>query len=154
ERVELGGALQRLRLVALLLPYVPHLVGLPHEVGRAPEWRHEVRRRLGLLREGGLGEIDAPLRGRVDRRVLDWVQRPLRERREGTDALDFVAEELDAKRLASGGREDVDQVAANGELPAFLDTLDALVADERKLLRELGVGGDLAEPDRRRPGRG
>ena len=73
--------------------------------------------------------------------------------RERADRLHLVAEELDAKRLASGGREDVDDAAADGELPAVVDAVDAVVAGERKQLRER-FDADLepgSELDRRRP---
>src|SRR5581483_4842929 len=52
------------------------------------------------------------------------------------DLLDLVAEELDAERLAPGGREDVDEPAANGEVAALLDPLDAFVARRREALGE------------------
>ena len=65
------------------------------------------------------------------------MQRALRERREGAQRLDLVAEELDADRLAAGRREDVDDPAAHGELAALLDAVDPLVAGERELLGEL-----------------
>ena len=84
----------------------------------------------------GSTSVALPLRGRVDDRVLDRVERALRERREGAHLLDLVAEELDAERLAAGGREDVDDAAAHGELAALLDALDPLVAGERERLGE------------------
>jgi hypothetical protein len=64
------------------------------------------------------------------------VQRSLRERREGADRLDLVAEELDPQRVAAGGREDVDQASADRELAALLHAVDALVAGEREPLRQ------------------
>ena len=68
--------------------------------------------------------------------------------RERADRLDLVAEELDAERLAAGRREDVDQAAADGELAAVVDALDALVAGERERLgdavdAELEAGAQL-----------
>ena len=59
-----------------------HLVGLPDEVRRAVEQRHEIRRLLGLLviRERRLGEVGPPLGRRVDERLVNGVQRALRER--------------------------------------------------------------------------
>ena len=77
------------------------------------------------------------------RRVVDRMERALRERRERAHPLDLVAEELDAERLPAGRREDVDEPAADGELAALLDALDALVARERERL----------PPGRRRPAR-
>ena len=64
------------------------------------------------------------------------MERTLRERRERSDLLDVVAEELDAKWLASGAREDVDEAAANRDLAPLLDALHALVPGERELLDE------------------
>ncbi len=75
-------------------------------------------------------------RAGIDHRFGDRVERSLRERREGADLLDVVPEELDAKRLASRAREDVDEPAAHGDLPALLHALDALVAGERELFDE------------------
>ena len=81
-------------------------------------------------------------------RVGDLAQRALRERRERADLLDLVAEELDPQRLAAGRREHIDEPAADGELAALLDPLDALVAGRRELLGErldarLVAGRDL-----------
>src|SRR5262249_3627221 len=66
--------------------------------------------------------------------VVNRMQRPLRERRERPDLLDLVPEELDTQRLAAGGRKDVDEPAAHGELAAVLDPIDAPVAGEREPL--------------------
>ena len=80
------------------------------------------------------------------------MQRALRERREGAHGLDLVPEELDAQRLPPRGREDVDEAAADRELAAVVDPLDALVAREREFLREL-LEAELdarSEHDRRR----
>ena len=60
----------------------------------------------------------------------------MRERREGADRFDLVAEQLDTQRVAAGGREDVDDPAADRELPTLLDPLDALVPGERQMLGE------------------
>ena len=65
------------------------------------------------------------------------MQRPLRERREGPERLDLVAEELHAQRVATGGREDVHEAASDGELPALLHSVDALVAGEREPFGEV-----------------
>ena len=112
ERVELGRAVERDRLEPVLLPDPAHVVRLEDEVGAARERRHEVvrhRPRLALFAVPLLDEVEAALDGRIDDRLLHRVQRALRERREGADRLDLVAEELDAERLASRRREDVDR---------------------------------------------
>ena len=67
-------------------------------------------------------------RGGVDRRVVDRMERALGERGEGADVLDLVAEKLDAERLATGAREDVDEPAPHRDLAALLDPLYAVVA--------------------------
>ncbi len=77
----------------------------------------------------------------------------LREGRERAHLLDLVAVELGAERLAAGGREDVEQAAADGELAALVSALDPLVARARELLRqavEAGLAADL-QPDRLGP---
>ena len=80
------------------------------------------------------------------------MQSALRERREGADRLDLVAEELDPERLAARGREHVDEPAADGELSALVDPLDALVTRERKLLGETLDAGLLARGEIDPPG--
>ena len=87
--------------------------GGTRSVGTGPGARR--RRRSDVV------EVEPPLGRRVDRDLVDRMQRALRERRERADALDLVAEELDAERLAAGRREDVDDAAADGELAALLD---------------------------------
>ena len=150
ERIELGCALERELGDALVGPDGPHLVGLPDEIGHPVEGRHEIVRDLGR-RLLVVGEPDVvvgaePLGGRVDRRLGDLAERTLGERREGADALDLVAEELDPERLAAGRGEHVDEPASHGDLAAFLDSVHPLVP-----------GGDeaLGEPlDPRRPAAG
>ncbi len=161
ERIELGGALERDRRQAVLGPDAAHVVRLEDEVGRALERGDEIGRdgpRLVLLAVPLVDEVEAALGGREDRARVDRVQRTLRERREGADRLDLVAEELDAERLPAGGREDVDQAAAHRELPAVVDALDALVAGERELFGEaldadLQTGSELERGGSRRRGR-
>ena len=107
---------------------------------------------LGRVRKGRLDEVDAPLGGRVDHRALDLVQRALGERREGADRLDLVAEQLDAERLAAGRREHVDEPAADHELAALLDAVDALVAREREVLGKSVEAGRGPGSERERLG--
>src|SRR5262249_57724135 len=78
------------------------------------------RRGVVLVRQRRFAQVRAALAGGVDSGRVDRMQRPLRERREGSDRLDLVPEELDPQRLAAGGRGDVDQSAANRELPPLL----------------------------------
>ena len=138
ERVELGAALERDLAEALLRPDAPHLVRLPDEVGHAIEHRHEIARNLGrdgpevVVRKGRLRQLGASLDGRIDHGAVDRMERPLREGRERAYLLDLVAVELDAKRLATRGREDVDEPAAHCELSALLGPIDPFVARERE----------------------
>ena len=148
ERVELDRAAQVDRPELLLGPDLADVVGLPDEIGAAGDGRDEVvgdrRGRVLVLvvRERRLDEVDAAVGSRVDGRRLERVERALREGREGADALDLVAEELDAERLATGGRVDVHDAAAKRELAALLGLVDALVAGECDLLGE-GVDSRL-----------
>ncbi len=143
EGVELRGALERDLVEPFLRPDPPHLVRLPDEVRGAVEHRHQVGRDLGrhglapvVLAERRLGQVGPALGGRVDHRPVDRMQRPLGERRERPHLLDLVAVELDSERLPAGGREDIDDAAADGELAALLGAVDALVAGERQRLCE------------------
>ncbi len=135
EGIELGCAVERELGQTFLLPDLPYFVGLPDEVGNAVERQHEVGGRptasshmLCFVGERDADKIQPNFRRGEDRRLLDVSQRPLRERREGADLLDLVAEELDPERLAARGREDVDEPAAHRELAALLDAFDPLVA--------------------------
>ncbi len=131
------------------------LVGLPDEVGHR-ERRDEIhgdRRRLALVRQRRLEQVEAALGGGVDDGLLEPVQCALGEGRERAQRLDLVAEELHPHRLAARRREDVHDPAANGELPSLLGLRDALVAGEGEALRQ-GLGPGLVsdpEDDRLRP---
>ena len=87
--------------------------------------------------------------------MVEVAQRALGERRERRQALEAVAEELGAHRLAAGRREDVDEAAANRELAALLDGVGALVAGLGQRVGELVERPLLpqAELDRPRPRR-
>ena len=144
----------------LLADDLLHLVRLPDEVGLRQR-RHEVvrqRRRLPFLREHRLDQVEAPLGRRVDRRRLERVQGPLRERGEGAQGLDLVAEQLEANRLAAGRGEDVEDSAADRELTALLGLRHPLVAGESKSLGERLRAGLVPDAQhdrlRPRPGRG
>ena len=150
ERVEPRGVAERELHAQLLARRLEHLVGLPDEVRRAVEQRHEVAPAAQAPRRPasvGSREVGAPLGRGVDERLVDGVQRALRERRERAHGLDLVAEELDAERLPAGRREHVDDAAADGELAALLDLVDALVAGERELLGERVDARLVAEAD-------
>ncbi len=125
---------------------------VPDEIG-GRERRHEVVGRPGRLvvvAQGRLDEIETALGGRVDERGLELTQCALRERGEGAERLDLVAEELDPDRLASGRGEDVDDAAADGDLPALLDALRSRVPGQREPLDEPVHARLVAdrEPDR------
>ena len=136
ERVELGRAVERDLGEALLGPDRADLVRLPDEIGGAWQRKHEIGRDLHVpfVWEPDLAGVEPPLGCRVDGHPLRLAERALSERRERTDALDLVTEELDPERFAPGARKDIDEPASHGDLPALLDPLDALVAGKRQLL--------------------
>jgi hypothetical protein len=162
ERVELDGVFERDRLELLFGPNLPHVTGLPDEIRPGRDRRQQVvgdrcRSLSGLVVvEPDLGQVEPPLRGWVDRGRLEGVECALGESRERADALDLVPEELDPERLAARRRVDVDDPAAEGELPALLGLVDALVAGQRELLGEDVDAGVVAgrEVHRRRSGSG
>ncbi len=145
ERVELRCTAQRQLRLELLGPDLAYLLGLPDQVGRPVERPHQIARDPGLPAVVGkprLPQVEPALGRRVDDRAPQVAQRPLRERREGPDRLDLVAEELDPDRIAAGRRENVDEPAADCELPALLHAVDPLVPGQGQLL------GDRVETGR------
>jgi hypothetical protein len=106
---------------------------------------------VGVVAGGDLREL-AVLGGQLGRgRDLDDVdvaERALGERRELAQALDLDVEQLDADGTLARRREQVEDVAAQGELPAVLDLVDALVAHRRELGRRLGEVEQVAGADR------
>ena len=97
---------------------------------------------------GGLAVLGRQLGGRRDLDGLELAERALGERREVTQRLDLDVEQVGADRVVLGRREDVDDAAADRELAAVVDLLDALVArvDERD--RELVEVDQVALGDR------
>jgi hypothetical protein len=91
------------------------------------------------LRE--LAVLGGELRGGRDLHPVDLAERALGERRELPERLDLDVEQVDAHGAVRGGREDVEDLAADGELAAVLDLVAADVAHRDELL------GDLAEVD-------
>ena len=138
--------------------------------GRELEERMEVLDRqqlrdvgaIGLVLERGDLRQLAVLLGQLGRGCdLDHLgvsERALRERREPPQRLDLVAEQVDPHRAVLGGREHVEQAAADRELPAILDLVDALVAggDEVSggLLQVEQLTGRQQEPMRAKRGSG
>ncbi len=157
ERVELRRAFQVEGRAELFGADRAHLVGLPDQVGRALERRHEVagnRRQLTVVAVPRLDQIEPSLGGRVDRGAVHGPQRALREGREDPDRLHLVTEQLDPERLAAGAREDIDDPAADGELAALLGPVDPLVAGKREQLGQLVALEEVADGDRERLGPG
>ena len=76
--------------------------------------------------------------GAISTRV-GLAERALGERREPAQRLDLDVEQVDADRALLGRRVDVEQPAADRELAAVLDLVDALVAGGDEL------GGGLVE---------
>ncbi len=98
---------------------------------------------LGVIHQrGDLGELAVLLRelgGRGDLDLLRVLERALGEGREPSERLDLVPEHIHADRPLLGCREDVEQPAADRELTAILDLLDALVPGRDQVV------GDLVE---------
>src|SRR5262249_7272833 len=132
-------------------------VGLPDEVGRPVERRHEVdryrRRSILVVAKRWLEQVVPTFRRRVDAGALDRVERALREGRKGADRLDLVAEQLEPKRLRTRGRESVAGPAADRELAALLAALHSFVPREGEALGERVDPGlvPLRDLDRLRP---
>ena len=94
----------------------------------------------GLGRGGDLGQLavlGGELGGRRDLHALGLLERALGEGGEPGQALDLDVEQLAANRALLGGGVDVEDVAADGELAALLDLVDALVAAGDELRRDL-----------------
>ena len=85
---------------------------------------------LGRASAYVIGEQQLAARRRPD--AFDRLQRALVRDREGADLVDLVAEELHPQRVLLGRREDVDDAAADGELAALLDEVDAGVRRTRE----------------------
>ena len=86
---------------------------------------------------GELAVLGAQLRGGLDLDPLGLLERALRERREPGEALDLDVEQLAADGALLGRRIDVEDVAADRELAALLDLVDALVAAGDELVERL-----------------
>ena len=89
---------------------------------------------------GDLGQLAMLGRELGRGRDLDAVGLPqaaLGERREPAQRLDLDVEQVDADGALLGRRVDVEQAAADRELAALLDLVDALVAGRDELLRGL-----------------
>ena len=124
---------------------------------------------VGVLERGDLGEfavLGGELGGGGDLDALRLAEAALGEGGEPAERFDLDVEEVDADGAVLGRRVDVEQAAADRELAAVLDLVDALVAGgdevaadlveveelpdlQREGVRsELGVGDLLAERDR------
>ena len=85
--------------------------------------------------------LERELGRRVELDPLGLAERALGEGREPAHRLDLVAEQLEPHGALLGRREDVEDAAADRELAALLDLVDALVAGLDQQL------GDVAEVD-------
>ena len=95
-------------------------------------------RLLALGRDlGQLTVLGSELGRRSDLHPLGLLERALREGREPGQALDLDVEQLAANGSFLGGRIDVENVAADGELAAVLHLLHALVAAGHQPARHL-----------------
>jgi hypothetical protein len=110
----------------------------------------DVRAVLGVLERGDLGQLamlGRELGGGRDLDRLGLAQAALGEGGEEADRLDLDVEEVDAHRAVLGGRVEVEDAAADGELPAVVDLVDALVARGHELLADLVEVEQIADAD-------
>src|SRR3954454_8815388 len=122
----------------------------------------DVGPRVRVLERGDLGHLavlGSELGGRCDLDLVRVAQAALREGGEPAERLDLDVEHVDADRAVLGGRVDVEQPAADGELAAVLDLVDALVAggdevradfvevEELALSQREAVGAELGVRD-------
>ena len=101
-------------------------------------------RPLALVLEGQLRQLPVlrgELRGGRELHPLGVIEGALSEGREPADHLDLVAEQLQPRGPVLGGPEDVEDPAADRELPALLDLVDALVSGLHQPI------GDLVQVD-------
>ena len=94
---------------------------------------------------GELAVLGGELGGGRDLDGLGVAERALRERREPAQRLDLVVEQVDADRALLGRRVDVEQPAADRELAAVLDLVDALVPGGDEVARALVEVEQLAD---------
>ena len=104
---------------------------------------------LGGPRADGVGEQQLAAR-RGPQAVLGDLEAALVGDLEPADLLDGVAPELDADRVLLGGREDVEDAAAHGELAAPLDQVGARVGRAGEGLDDVLESGARRRPQRDR----
>ena len=106
---------------------------------------------LVVLERGDLGQLavlGGELGGGRDLDPLPLAERALGEGREPAQRLDLDVEQLDADRALLGRGVDVEQAAADRELAAVLDLVDALVAGGDELQHGLVEVEQLADLER------
>jgi hypothetical protein len=109
-----------------------------------------VRTVLGVLERGDLRQLAVlgrELGGGRDLDRLGLAEAALGEGGEEADRLDLDVEEVDAHRAVLGGRVEVEDAAAHGELPTVVDLVDALVAGGHELLADLVEVEQVADAD-------
>ena len=108
----------------------------------------DVRALGGILERSDLGQLAVlgrELGGGGDLDHLGVAERALREGGEPAQRLDLVAEQVDPDRAVLGRREQVEQSAADRELAAVLDLVDALVTRGDEVERSLVEVDQLAD---------
>jgi hypothetical protein len=96
---------------------------------------------------GELAVLGRELGGGRDSTAVDVAERALGERGELAQRLDLDVEQVDAHGALGGRRVEVEQLAADRELAAVLDLVDALVAHGREPLRGLVEVDEVALGD-------
>ena len=97
---------------------------------------------------GQLAVLRRQLGGGRDLDHLGLAERALGERGEPAQRLDLVVEQVDADGALLRGRVHVEQAAADGELAAVVDLVDAVVARGDEVVRRLVEVEQLAHPER------
>src|SRR4051794_11452204 len=111
----------------------------------------DVRPVLLVLERGDLGHLavlGGELGGGGDLDGVRVAEAALGEGGEPSERFDLDVEHVDADRAVLGGRVDVEQAAADRELAAVLDLVDALVAGGDQVGADLVEVEELAGPER------
>ena len=139
--------------------YLPEVIGdALGDVVRLDQQAKRITGEVVAEPAGGVARVgvellleDAKLAAGRDRGALDLLAVNLRLRIEGSQRLDFVAEKLEAHRPWAGQREDVEDAAAQGELPLLADLRLRLVALVLEPLNEVERVDALAKLEAAEP---
>jgi len=139
--------------------YLPEVIGdTLGDVVRLDQQAKRITGEVVAEPAGGVARVgaellfeDAEFAAGRDRCAVDLLAVNLRLRIEGSQRLDFVAEKLEAHRPWAGQREDVEDAAAQGELPLLADLRLRLVALVLEPLNEVERVDALAKLEAAEP---